>query len=281
MEAYTMTVLLIRASTKKEVVHVATKLEERLIRKGVQVVHLYGPYQLPVDPELPEHDIDLACAIGGDGTVLKAARICAARNIPIMPVKVGDFGFINEIQSDEWEMEFENFISKKAVIVKHYLLNVLFSKQRYLSVNDVTMYGAGYGTIKIRLTRGDEFINRYRCDGLVIATPTGSTAHSLSVGGPIVLPGSRICIINPIAPFTLSHRPLVLPIDKKFTVFMEEQQRTSALLVVDGRVLCGLKAESCVHIEDSGLYASILQSSRRSYFEVLRTKLGWAGDVRA
>lgn len=274
------TVALIRSSNLPELQKTNKSIEDTLKARGIKVVEVYKPYN-HVDPKLPDEDIDLAMVLGGDGTALRGARICAARNIPILPINFGHFGFINEIVMSEWEEELDLLLEDRADIDQYHLIEVSIGGRSWIALNDVTVYSTEYGTIYASMYRKGELITKYRADGIIISTPTGSTAHSLSTGGPIIAPGINAFMINPIAPFTLSNRPLILPIKDVLTLIIEKQQRRNALLVVDGQVCLGLLTGSAVKIADAQLRASIIHSSKRNYFEILREKLGWAGDFRA
>lgn len=275
------TVVLIKASIQKEVVKTTEAIEGILRARNYRVLHLYGSYDFPFDPVLPAEKIDLAFAIGGDGTALKAARICAKRSIPILPVKVGEFGFINDIQFDEWTSEFDNYLEGRGNVSELPLLELTIADSKFYALNDITICAAGYGAMRATVHIGKEFLSRYRADGLLISTAIGSTAHSLSIGGPILVPGSRSMIFTPIAPFTLSNRPLILPLDSVTRITLDQVQRTHSLLVIDGKVILSLLPEASVTVTMSEYTANIIQSCKRSYFEVLRSKLGWAGEFRA
>ncbi len=273
------TVVLLCASTHPKVMQVASDIDTILRKQGIKVLHLYGEYTMIHDPHLPEDNIDLAFAIGGDGTVLKAARICAQRKIPILPIKVGHFGFISDIQYDEWLEALE--LCKKDILPyrDHALLCVCVDNQCWYALNDVTLQSVVYGTIQVQVHCNNEFLTRYRSDGIIISTAIGSTAHSLSVGGPIIVPDMNVFMINPIAPFTLSHRPLIMPIEYSISITLENQQRAEACLLADGRIVMGMLAESSCTIQYAGMSARIFRSPKRSYFEVLRNKLKWAGTL--
>ncbi len=273
------TVVLIRASTLPKVIQLACDIDLMLQKQGIKVLHLYGGYSMVKDPELPEEQIDLAFAIGGDGTVLKAARICAKRKIPILPIKVGHFGFISEIQYDEWQEALALYRNDALPYRDHALLRVEVEDEQWYALNDVTLQSVVYGTIQAQVHCNGEFLTRYRSDGIIISTAIGSTAHSLSVGGPIIVPDMDVLMINPIAPFTLSHRPLILPIEYSISVALEHQQRTEACLLSDGRIIMGMLAGSSCTVQHAGISARILRSPQRSYFEVLRNKLKWAGTL--
>ena len=275
-------ILLIKTSLSQEVADVAVNIIEWLTHENIEVFELYSPYDDLSDPVVQvSTKFDLAIVLGGDGSSLRGARICAPLSIPIFPINMGHFGFINEILYEEWKEEFTLLRNGKAKIGSYHLLETKIGEESWLSFNDITIYGSMYGTVSIDLFRGQDLITRYRADGLIVSTPTGSTAHSLSAGGPILEHGVEAFIVNPIAPFTLSNRPIILDLYAPLTLSIKKQQRNNALLIIDGRVCLGLLQGSTIQIKNSNIKVSIVHSSKRNYFEILRDKLGWAGEFRA
>ena len=153
---------------------------------------------------------------------------------------------------------------------------------RTLALNDAVISGAGISKI-LSLTAylSRTTIGRYRADGMIVATPTGSTAYSAAAGGPILHPEIDAMILNPICPFTLSHRPLVLPGGETVRILVDPQQRTEVILTLDGQIDFPLKPEDEVLIERAEKPARIFYSKKRNFYEVLRTKLNWAGGPDA
>lgn len=274
------TVVIIHSNNTDSISSVINDISLYLQERGVNAIPFFIPYHHPVDKTLPEDSIDLAIVVGGDGTTLRASRICAERSIPLLPVNQGNFGFINEILLDEWKEVFEECVNDQSYIGEYPLLEVKVDNHTWLSFNDITIASAQYGTIASSVYRGNERIIKYRADGIIISTPTGSTAHSLSAGGPIIVPGINALMINPIAPFSLSNRPIILSLENELRIMIEES-RSPSVLVVDGRVVVGLLNHSTIIVKDSTLKSKIIHSNKRSYFEILRDKLGWAGEFRA
>lgn len=262
-----------------QVIALAEEIKRELTEQNVTVLQLYGPYETQVDPELPDEEIDLAVAIGGDGTMLKAARICAARRIPILPVKMGHFGFISDIQHDEWRQAFEMYKAGTLQSDDHQLLCAMVGDKIWWALNDITIQSVVYGTIQTRIFCNGEFLSDYRSDGIIVSTATGSTAHSLSIGGPVIVPAMDVMMINPIAPFALSHRPLIVPMRYAISITLKENQRTGTCLIADGRVIIGMTEGSTCHIKGADVSAKFLKSPKRSYFDVLRNKLKWGGSL--
>ena len=232
---------------------------------------------------------DIAISLGGDGTVLSAARAMSPLNVPIFPVNLGTFGFIAGIDPIEWRKVFERWLSGKAPLSKRLMLEINVMRNEKIiysgcSLNDVVISASGIakvinlGVSYIESGRKESImLGRYRSDGLIVSTPTGSTAYSAAAGGPILDPELDAFIINPICPFTLSNRPIVLPANETVLVEVEGAQRSSVLLTVDGQVTEKLKSGDRVFLKKAPYRCLLIASSRADFFETLRTKLGWDG----
>ncbi len=232
---------------------------------------------------IPEGSFDLAFSLGGDGTVLFAARALASRQVPIIGVNMGDFGFLTEIAEGEWRDALREYQSGHLEVAERIIQKVDVTRgdvavTSLVGLNDTVISAAGIAKI-IRLTvmLGDTVLGHYRADGIIVATPTGSTAHSAAAGGPILDPRLGALIVNPICPFTLSHRPIVVPGDETIEIIVEEQQRTDVLLTVDGQLVHPLEAGDRIRIERSDDCALIVRARTRSFYDVLRNKLHWSG----
>ena len=233
----------------------------------------------PLDPD----QYDVAFSLGGDGTVLYASRILAARSTPIIGVNMGDFGFLTEIAEEEWFEAFCEYRDGTLEIADRIVQDVRIFRcdrevERFTGLNDTVISTSGIAKI-IRLTvyLSSAFLGRYRSDGIIVATPTGSTAHSAAAGGPILDPRMDAMIINPICPFTLSHRPVVVPGDEVVTIEIEPQQRTEVLMTVDGQLVRPLESGDRVIVRRAAARARIVRARKRDFYEVLRTKLNWSG----
>ncbi len=226
---------------------------------------------------------DLAITLGGDGTVLFASRVLAGHDIPILPVNLGDFGFISEIGHDEWEEAFCAFTAGEIQAGSRLVIEVCVRRDghdhcRFRGLNDAVVTSEGISRM-VRLTVhiGSQYLGAYRSDGIMVATPTGSTAYCAAAGGPILHPEMEAMILNPICPFTLSHRPLVLPLNEHILISVDSTQRTSVALTVDGQSLTPLEPGDEVVVKASEKRAHIIRSNRRTFYEVLRSKLNWSG----
>lgn len=228
-------------------------------------------------------EADLAISLGGDGTVLYCVRLLAGRSVPILPVNLGSFGFITEVAEDEWYDVFSAFESGEVEAGNRLILQAEVYRNgelfcSHIGLNDAVVTKAGISnliSVKVELDSGD--LGRYRADGILVATPTGSTAYSIAAGGPILYPEMQALILNPICPFALSHRPIVLPPDEVVTIRIDETQRADLILTVDGQTVVALQLGDRVVIRRAAHNAGILRSSRRSFYDVLRAKLNWSG----
>lgn len=239
-----------------------------------------------IGPERPPR-ADIAITFGGDGTLLFGARLLAGSNVPILPVNLGDFGFITEVSKDEWVDAFEAFRSGRLgisprVMFQARVLRAGVPVARFQGLNDAVIQSSGVSRIvRLRLYLAHTYVGRYRADGVIFATPTGSTAYSMAVGGPILHPEMDAFLLNPIAPFTLSNRPMVVPGDEHLEIEVEAEQRTEVVLNVDGQEIFPLQADDRVIFGRSETVTPIIRSNRRNFYEVLRAKLNWAGEPHA
>ncbi len=237
-------------------------------------------------PPIPE-DTDLAITLGGDGTLLYGARCLAGCNVPILAVNLGDFGFITEISRAEWAGVLTNYLEGRLGVSKRVMFDAELRRadttlQRFSGLNDAVVRAGDFARIiALRVHLSNTYVARYRADGLIVATPTGSTAYSMSAGGPILHPEMDAFILNPICPFTLSNRPIVIPGEEICVLEVEANQRTEIVLVIDGQEVCKLESQDRIVFSKSAKHTLIIQSDKRNFYEVLRNKLNWAGEPNA
>jgi NAD+ kinase len=236
---------------------------------------------------VPPIDCDIAFSLGGDGTVLYTARMLARHEIPIMAVNIGDFGFITETGRDEWPRAFERYLEGELGISRRIMLDTRVVRDgieiaAFDGLNDSVIASSGISKIvRLAVDVDGTSLGRYRADGVIVSTPTGSTAHSAAAGGPILDPEMHALVMIPICPFTLSNRPIVLRGNEPIYLTVEPEQRTELYLTVDGQDLCPLCEGDriCFRVSDSS--ALIVRSDKRNFFEVLRSKLNWSGGPDA
>ena len=232
---------------------------------------------------------EVAISLGGDGTVLAAARTLSPLGVPIFPVNLGTFGFIAGIQPLEWRNVFKRWLDGKAPLSCRMMLEISVERDgsevlKGCCLNDVVVSASGISKIiRLRVSwseagrSGFMKLVQYRSDGLIVSTPTGSTAYSLAAGGPIIDPELEAIILNPICPFTLSHRPMVLPAMENLLVEVEKEQRSGVLLTVDGQVTEKLKSGDKVYLKKAPYQCLLIGSGRNNFYKALRTKLAWTG----
>jgi NAD+ kinase len=207
----------------------------------------------------------------------------------MFPFRIGTVGCIAVVHPEEWLEVFEGWRLGKVGVSRRLMLNITVDRQGTTAVaahclNDVVVSASGIAKI-IRLdvsstagtAAGLMSLGRYRSDGLIVATPTGSTAYSVAAGGPILDPEIEALIINPICPFTLSNRPIVVPSDETVIVEVEAEQRSGVLLTVDGQQTFPLETGDRVFIRKASYEAKIIASGRRGFYKALQTKLNWSG----
>lgn len=277
-------VLIIANLQKAEAGTIAQEIQSFLESRGISV-RLFG-FKGP--SKIPHYEcIDLAITLGGDGTVLFAARSLVDEQVPILPINLGNFGFITEVGKDDWHEDLDSFLQGRLTLGYRNMLALEVVRKKQVvfeakALNDVVISGAGISKILnlgVALTQTQ--LGQYRADGIIVATPTGSTAYSAAAGGPILTPELDAMILNPICPFTLSHRPLVLPGNEVVTVLVEEGQRTDVILTLDGQLDCALQIGDRVRITRNEKRVKILFSGKRNFYEVLRSKLNWSGGPDA
>ncbi|MBN2552883.1 MAG: NAD(+)/NADH kinase [Spirochaetales bacterium] len=271
-------------SLKEEAVSLLGEVEEHLRSLAVEVqTILVDERKTPCPPM----ETDLAITLGGDGTLLYGARCLAGSNVPILAVNLGDFGFITEISRSEWADALRDYLEGRLAVSRRIMFEAEVHRdrrvlQRFSGLNDaVVRAGHISRIIALRVHLSGTYVARYRADGLIVATPTGSTAYSMSAGGPILHPEMDAFILNPICPFTLSNRPIVIPAGEGCELEVEEIQRAEIVLVVDGKEVCHLEPKDRIVFTRSEKHTFIIQSNKRNFYEVLRSKLNWAGEPNA
>src|ERR1043166_104061 len=231
------------------------------------------------EAEMPQQ-VDLMLVLGGDGTMIATARMLGDTQVPVLGVNYGGLGYLAEFPIEEM------FTALEAILAGHYhvqqrlMLSVELRRgdevvTRNRVLNDVVVNKSALARIiEIEAYLNEQFVNSFRADGLIVATPTGSTAYNLSAGGPIIFPSMNAMVITPICPFTLSNRPIVVPDDSVIEVRLITENEEVAL-TLDGQVGFPLKVKDRVLIRKSNTAFNLVQPPNRNYFEVLRNKLKW------
>ena len=241
---------------------------------------LAGGFWEPIDREEVPTGVEMIVVLGGDGTLLSVARQVWNRNIPILGVNLGGLGFLTEITLDELYPVLEKVLRDDFAINEREVLNagVIRGGKRiaeFIVLNDAVINkGAMARIIDLETTINGEYLSTFRSDGLIISTPTGSTAYNLSAGGPIVYPSLHTIIITPICPHTLTIRPIIIPDDVKIRALLKSSNE-EVTLTLDGQQGFTLKFEDVVEVGKAEGRILLIKSPYRHYFELLREKLKW------
>ncbi|MHA1569564.1 MAG: NAD(+)/NADH kinase [Alphaproteobacteria bacterium] len=236
---------------------------------------MYGiPGGQPVEEVLEKSD--LLVVLGGDGTFLAASRLLKGRQVPVLGVNLGGMGFLTEVRLNDLPKTLDKLLADDMRIVERMRLNVTLHTNGeeipFAVLNDVVVSKSALARIfDLRITVGGNFLNTVRADGLIVATPTGSTAYNLAAGGPVVHPQTNAIIITPINPHMLTNRPLVVPAERNVEIELVDE--AEVYVTFDGQVGRELRFGDRVVIEASAKPLLMIKSQERSYFDVLREKL--------
>ncbi len=226
-------------------------------------------------------EVDFVLSFGGDGTFLQTARTIAPSQTPIIGVNLGGFGYLAEVSPEKLrerilELQQGNYRLQERMML---IARAEEDEKQYIALNDIVIDKGGFArTIKIETFVDGEFINIFHSDGLIIATPTGSTGYSLSAGGPILEPGVGGIVVNPICPHTLANRPLVISQDKQLSITAFTELETY-LLAVDGQQVLELKSGAKVLVAKAPFITRVVCFEESSFYVALRTKLRWRNQM--
>jgi len=232
-----------------------------------------------------EPDMDLLVILGGDGTLLHVADRASRFDIPVLGVNLGDLGFLAEVEAEDRVTALENLLAGSLVVEERMMLAARVCSadgcgEWRPALNDVVISRGSLDRLpRLSVWADDELITAYRADGLIVATPTGSTAYNLSAGGPIVRPDLDTILVTPICPFMLETRPVLLPPGVGLRVEISGRGQGEVGVIVDGQA-----AEPCLapgrvlEVRAAEKRLKLVSSPRRGYFEILRSKLNWGGS---
>ena len=283
---------------KEETKPYLTKLLKHLKKRGVEVIFEFYYYQefkkhfekeLCFETFLNHNDLpsdtNYFITIGGDGTILRAITYVRDSNIPIIGVNTGRLGFLSTIQKDEIKNAIDQLLNKKYQIMERLVLRlklipeILDTDDFQYAINEITVSRKNTTSmITVNTYLDDEFLTSYWADGLIIATPTGSTSYSLSCGGPILMPQAKNMVLTPIAPHNLNTRPLIIPNDTKIKLTVNGHENLF-LISLDSRVTT-INNQTEVHIEKAPFTIKTVMMEGQSFFKTLRSKLLWGEDTR-
>jgi NAD+ kinase len=233
-----------------------------------------------VDEDQLAQTADLILVLGGDGTMIATARMMGAAAVPVLGINYGGLGYLAEFRIEELFAALESILAHDYKLERRLMLEVELRRGQELVthnrvLNDVVVNKSALARIiQIETHLNGQFVNSFRADGLIVSTPTGSTAYNLSAGGPIIYPSMNAVVITPICPFTLSNRPIVVPDDSLIEVRLLTEKEEVAL-TLDGQVGFPLQVGDHLSIRKSATPFNLVQPTNRNYFDVLRDKLKW------
>ena len=274
--------------SKPSIPHASTIVPElvRWLReKGIQARYDSETAKyLRRDDGLPRTEVadetQLVIVLGGDGTLLSAARAVNGRDIPLLPVNLGGLGFLTAVTLDELYPELERTLAGQQRVVERRMLHADLVRgdaivQSYEALNDVVIAKTSLARMIDLETHVDtHYVSTYKADGLIVCTPTGSTAYSLSAGGPIIFPAVNAICLTPICPHMLTNRPVIVPDTSKITVICSARDK-EAFLTVDGQVGEPLKHNDRIMCRSSSHSVRLIRPPKMLFFDVLRQKLKW------
>ncbi|MEA1912722.1 MAG: NAD(+)/NADH kinase [candidate division WOR-3 bacterium] len=258
-----MKIIVFYTPGKKFINTVLKKIKESAEKNGFPLVEYKNEKHI--------ESCDLAIAAGGDGTFLWTASIVHPYSIPILGINLGSLGFLTDIRKEEIEEAFRDLKIGNYSEQERMMLNAFYRDEEDFALNDVVFSGRDARMIKFSISINEQYVTDLSGDGLIISTPTGSTAYSLSSGGPILTPGTRGFVITPISPHTLSFRPLVVQEESEISI----QTKDNCHLIFDGQRILKLIPGEMIHVKKSDHPLKIVKIKGKNYFQVLREKLNW------
>ncbi len=259
------------ANLRKKNARVVTKeLVEWLRKKGLEVIQ-------------EKEGIDklkkatLVIALGGDGTLLHTAHLIAETQAPILAVNLGGLGFLTEVTLEELYHSLKKILKGDYALEKRMMIKAQVGEKEFMAVNDIVITtGALARVITLKISIDKEHLSTYSADGLIVSTPTGSSAYSLSAGGPIVNPQMKGIILTPICPHTLAIRPLVISENETVHITVKSNHNNGKI-TVDGQEGFALSQEEKIKVKKAPYFLNLVKPEKRSFYQILRTKLRWGG----
>lgn len=224
--------------------------------------------------------VDIIIVLGGDGTMLSVCRLVGDKKIPILGVNIGGLGFLTAVHKDELYEVLEKVLMGECPVEERIMLTAYVHRHskciaEYIAMNDVVVNKRALARIiDLETYINHMYVTTFKADGLIVSTPTGSTAYALSAGGPVLYPTLNSIVLAPICPHTLTNRPIVLP-DNGLIEIILKSQNEDVLLTIDGQVGFSLKPGDMVEIRKSPFKIKFFMPCEKDYFEILRTKLKW------
>ncbi|MFU8770214.1 MAG: NAD(+)/NADH kinase [Desulfotignum sp.] len=269
---------------KKTRIGIFVKLQEDARKKAAELVKKLGEKVVILDSKDPHLPDDLICilVLGGDGTFLSAARLVGTRDIPLLGVKFGEVGFLAITLENHLYEALEKVFTGNYIIHDRVRLNVRLMRGEEIRadvdvLNDMVINKSALSRLaSCAVFLDDVYLTTFRADGLIVATPTGSTAYSLAAGGPVVHPAVPSMILTPICPFTLTNRPLLIPDTTAIEIRLEDSPE-DIMLTLDGQEGFDMDPRDRIFVTKSPHAVQLISFEPQSYFKVLKTRLHWSG----
>lgn len=260
----------------------AQQISHALSGRGIESsIYIFdGTCELPAS--MP---FDFVITLGGDGTVLFAARCCARLRIPVFPVNLGQFGFIAGVQPSNWQQSLNDFLEGHLHGNERMMLTVRVEREGntvFLSdaLNDAVITGSGMAKlINLTVSYNGISFGTYKADGVIVSTPTGSTAYSAASGGPIIGPDLNAFVLTPICAFSLSNRPIVLSSAGTLNLKVLEMRHKETILTIDGQEFFKLTEGDSLFVEEAPYKVKLIGCDSDVFYSALRSKLNWSGNI--
>ncbi len=224
--------------------------------------------------------VDLIVVFGGDGTLLNSARKYLDYEIPILGINMGKVGFLTDIKVDDFEKSLSDILDGNYVIEERNLVSAKFNETHLYGLNEVVIHSGSYAQLmRYQLSVNDKIVYEQRSDGLIVATPTGSTAYALSAGGPIIHPSLDVWTILPMLPQSLSSRPFIISSEEKVTINLFDGPNEQAKICVDGQNDIDLPFNTEISISKMKKTLKLVHPKDNDFFEACREKLGWSLNI--
>lgn len=252
-----------------------------LVEQHVEVVELVDDFTQNVATD----GIDFAMVLGGDGSMLRAAHLLGYEQLPIIGVNLGRLGFLADLQPEQLPEVLPRVAAGEYRVISHLMFECEVLRgskvvERVLGLNEASVLaGPPFSILEIQLYVDAELVTTYSCDGLIVSSPVGSTAHNLAAGGPILRKDLQVFAIAPINPHTLTNRPVVDSAERIYELRVPAPLEGTAL-VVDGKIICRPQSDDCIRISRSEAQFQLIEFSGYGYYRTLREKLGWGGRLK-
>jgi len=281
MKDHVLRIIVLTGSDRSDILSAWTDLRTYL--DGVRDVVVVGVFSS--DQPIPEElDAEMVVVLGGDGSILRGCRQLGQRQLPIIGVNLGRLGFLTDLSPAEFRKGLPALKRGQYTTVEHLMYRCTHHQAdgsviTDLGLNEVTVTSAGaLKMLDISLRIDDEDVTTFSCDGLIISTPVGSTAHNLSAGGPILRQELKVFVITPICPHTLTVRPIVDSADRTFRLSVKDAP-PGVMIVIDGQIRRPLGANDCIEISRAEPTFKLIRLTGHSYYRTLHRKLGWQGQL--